>query len=176
MYDSNKQRFELSTNEFAPPWCARWMAFLRAATQDRGANVDAATYLRQWVSENPSFEDVVSMDYWLPMIPPIREDESQNDGQRRFYRMMKSIVTVRTIYLEERGGKPELSYLQTYHFSNRVLSAPDARCSWVVGCLRILSTRWKRMYSRRWLKLEYHNIHESSGYTPAKNPIEIFVK
>lgn len=81
------------------------MAFLRAATQDRGANVDAATYLRQWVSENPSFEDVVSMDYWLPMIPPIREDESQNDGQRRFYRMMKSIVTVRTIYLEESGGE-----------------------------------------------------------------------
>jgi hypothetical protein len=79
------------------------MAFLREATQDRGANVDAATYLHQWVSENPSFEDIVYMEYWLPMVPPIREDETQTETERRFYRKMKHIVAVRMIYLEEAG-------------------------------------------------------------------------
>ncbi|KIM37774.1 hypothetical protein M413DRAFT_448286 [Hebeloma cylindrosporum] len=93
LYDSNRQRFDVDTNELGPPWCARWMAFLRAATQDRGAGIDAATHLHRWVSENPNFEDIVSMDYWLPMIPPIREDAEQSDSQRRFLRRMKTIVT-----------------------------------------------------------------------------------
>lgn len=66
--------------------------------------MDAATHLHQWVSENPNFEDIVTMDYFLPMIPPIREDAVQTDSERNFYRRMKYIVTVRMIYLEVEAG------------------------------------------------------------------------
>jgi len=115
LYDDNRQRFDLGTDELGPPWCARWLTFLRAATVDIGASIDAATHLHRWVSENPNFEDIVYKDYWLPMVPPIREDAPQSEGSRKFYRMMKMIVTVRIIYLKERkkGGllsSPRLTF------------------------------------------------------------------
>ena len=128
LYDANRQRFDLGTNELGPPWCARWLAFLRAATVDRGANVDAATHLHRWVSENPNFEDIVYNEYWLPMIPPIREDAPQSEGSRKFYRMMKAIVTVRMIYLEERKKWWSLVFTETYFFPTGFypLWTPDA--------------------------------------------------
>jgi len=80
------------------------MAFLRMATQDSGANVDAATHLHRWVSENPNFEDIVYREYWLPTVPPIPEDAVQTERERRFYSRMKCNVIVRMIYLEEEAG------------------------------------------------------------------------
>jgi len=102
------------------------MAFLRAATQDVGANVDAATHLHQWVSENPSFEDIVYREYWLPTVPPIPEDAVQTEREKRFYRRMKQNVTVRMI-LHRRGGGH--FFAETYYFPRRVFSAPDAHSS-----------------------------------------------
>ena len=169
MYNSHKQRFDLGTDEheLAPPWCARWMAFLRAATQDRGASVDAATHLHQWVSENSNFEDIVYKDYWFPMIPPIREDEAQNENERRFYRMMKNIVTVRMIYLEESRGSRGLSYLhlpfspQAFISSGRPMLLGDGLPEDIVNLLQanVLNemaearvpqyTRVQRVYARK---------------------------
>jgi len=102
------------------------MAFLRAATQDRGANVDAATHLHQWVSENPSFEDVVYREYWLPTVPPIPEDALQSEREKKFYRKMKHNVVVRMILLGRGSGH---FFAETYYFPRRLFSAPDALSS-----------------------------------------------
>ena len=83
----------------------------------QGAKINAATYLHQWVSKNPSFEDLVYMVYWQPIGPT--NPAVQTESERRFYGRMKHIVTVHIIYLEEEMGISSLSLLQSFICSRR---------------------------------------------------------
>ncbi|PPQ90946.1 hypothetical protein CVT25_008257 [Psilocybe cyanescens] len=88
IYDKDHKRIELGTHEIAPPWWARWMTFLAASIKHIGGDADAATHLLEWVSSNPSFEDVVYREFWLPIVPP-PYSPTESEATRRFYRKMK---------------------------------------------------------------------------------------
>jgi len=54
---------------FAPPYFPRWMGFVRAAIKQRGGETEAATHLHRWVSEHPSFTNVVYRSFLFPASP-----------------------------------------------------------------------------------------------------------
>ncbi|KAF9531530.1 S-adenosyl-L-methionine-dependent methyltransferase [Crepidotus variabilis] len=73
MYDANHQRILFESNdEIRPPWWGRWMHYFHDAVKAKGGDVDAATNLHHWVSQNSLFEDVTYKEYWLPIVPMVR--------------------------------------------------------------------------------------------------------
>ena len=69
IYGGDKKPIVFDVLEFAPPYLPRWMCMVRAAVQERGGEADAANYLHRWVSEHPSFTDVVYRSYLFPASP-----------------------------------------------------------------------------------------------------------
>ena len=57
------------TPEFAPPYFPHWMCIVREAVKQRGGEPDAADHLHRWVSEHPSFTDVVPRSFYFPASP-----------------------------------------------------------------------------------------------------------
>ncbi|KDR85601.1 hypothetical protein GALMADRAFT_234564 [Galerina marginata CBS 339.88] len=102
IYDKDHRRIELGTHEIGPPWWARWMTFMAVAIRNIGGDIDAATHLRDWISSNSLFEDVVYREFWLPVVPPPR---MANDSEfiERFYAKMKEDVSAFI-----RSGRPLL--------------------------------------------------------------------
>ncbi|KAF8167467.1 S-adenosyl-L-methionine-dependent methyltransferase [Crassisporium funariophilum] len=103
MYDKQHRRIELDVNEIGPPWWARWMSFMQAAIKKSGGDVDAATHLYDWVKDNPAFEDVVYREFWLPVVPPLRDTSNDTEFHRKTDQKMKDDVSA---FL--RSGRPLL--------------------------------------------------------------------
>ncbi|KAF8910024.1 S-adenosyl-L-methionine-dependent methyltransferase [Gymnopilus junonius] len=101
IYDKDHRRIEMGTHELRPPWWARWMTFMQAAIKNIGGDVDAATYLYDWVSSNPLFEDVEYREFWLPVVAPPRS--ARTEQMEPFYKKMKDDVMT---FL--RSGRPLL--------------------------------------------------------------------
>ncbi|EAU92279.1 hypothetical protein CC1G_00498 [Coprinopsis cinerea okayama7 len=97
IYDCNRRRFELSTNELAPPWWPRWMTFFNEAIRKMQGDVDAATHLLKWVRTHPGFEQVRYEERWIPIIP------GNLDPLEPMYARLQADVSV---YL--RSGRPLL--------------------------------------------------------------------
>lgn len=69
-YDHEGKLIEVDTNNFVPPFYARWMAHLRDAINYKGGDINAAHGLKAWVKENPAFEAVTERVHFLPVVPP----------------------------------------------------------------------------------------------------------
>ncbi|KAJ3549831.1 hypothetical protein NMY22_g744 [Coprinellus aureogranulatus] len=70
-YDKHEKRVPVSTADarLGPPWWARYLAHMRDAAQASGGHTDAATYIRDWVTNCGAFENVYYHDFWSPVIP-----------------------------------------------------------------------------------------------------------
>lgn len=68
---------------------------VRAAVKERGGEADAATHLHRWVSEHPSFTDVVYRDFFIPASPWIPSDLPGAARMNRMGSFMRSDVEVR---------------------------------------------------------------------------------
>ncbi|KAL4070503.1 hypothetical protein J3A83DRAFT_4094944 [Scleroderma citrinum] len=66
---ADKQPITFPAGAFEPPWVALWMSYAARAIRGRGADADAALHIHRWISSNPTFEDVVLRDIWLPVAP-----------------------------------------------------------------------------------------------------------
>jgi hypothetical protein len=76
-YDQAYRRIELEADELGPPWLPRWLAFARKAVRTLGGNIDAATYIFDWVKNHSAFESAVYREFWLPVSPWFKGDEFQ---------------------------------------------------------------------------------------------------
>jgi len=73
VYGLDKKPIVFDAPEFAPPYFPRWMCMVRAAVKQRGGEAEAANHLYRWISEHPSFTDVVYRDFFFrasPWVPP----------------------------------------------------------------------------------------------------------
>ncbi|KAF9531824.1 hypothetical protein CPB83DRAFT_847890 [Crepidotus variabilis] len=93
IYDINHQRVLFDRdNDIRAPWWGRWMHFLHDAVKAKGGDVDAATNLYGWVSQNPFFEDVTYTEHWLPIVPEPRVGPNAA-RMKKIDETMKSNVT-----------------------------------------------------------------------------------
>lgn len=76
-YDTNHNKIQAGTDRLGSPWLPRWLSFARFAVRGWGGSVDAAGYIRSWISNHAAFEDVVCRDYWIPASPWVHGDEAQ---------------------------------------------------------------------------------------------------
>ncbi|KAF9021752.1 hypothetical protein BDZ89DRAFT_1198365 [Hymenopellis radicata] len=65
-YDEHFNRINVDTSTVSRPWWPRWLAFLEREVRNRGGAVDAASYIHDWVSHHPLFENVVYREYYIP--------------------------------------------------------------------------------------------------------------
>ena len=99
IYGGDKKRFVFDTLEFAPPYLPRWMCMVRAAVKDRGGEADAANHLHRWVSEHPSFTDVVYRNFFIPTSPWIPSDWPDAAKANRAGSFMRDDILVRRSFL-----------------------------------------------------------------------------
>jgi len=65
----DKKPLVFDVPEIAPPYFPRWMCMVRAAVKKRGGDAEAANHLFRWISEHPSFTDVVYRSFFFPATP-----------------------------------------------------------------------------------------------------------
>lgn len=83
IYDANHRRLDIDINKLGPPWMGLWMTHAAKAISKSGGDVNAATQLHQWITDNPMFEDVVYREFWLPAVIPRRETPNDSEHFRR---------------------------------------------------------------------------------------------
>lgn len=91
-YDQHGKRVPVSIEEakVGPPWWARFLGHVREATKVLGGDTDAATHIRDWVTNCGAFENVSYHDFWPPVVPG---DDGRYD--EIVYARMVDIMTVR---------------------------------------------------------------------------------
>lgn len=91
-YDRHGQRVPVSIEEarLGPPWWARFLGHVRAATSAQGGDTTAATHIQDWVTNCGAFENVSYHDFWPPVVPG--DDERYDEI---VYARMIDIMTVR---------------------------------------------------------------------------------
>lgn len=95
IYGGDKKPLVFDVPEFSPPYLPRWMCMVRAAVGERGGEADAATHLHRWVSEHPSFTDVVYGSFWIPASPWIPPDWPGAARMNRSGAFMRDDIQVR---------------------------------------------------------------------------------
>jgi len=89
IYGADKKPVPFDGFEFAPPYFPRWLGMVRSAVKERGGEVESATHLHRWVSEHPSFTDVVYRSFWFPAspwLPPDHPDAARLNRSGAFMR------------------------------------------------------------------------------------------
>lgn len=74
-YDENYQRIDPEPS--TGTWWSRWLSFCKLAARNAGGDVDAASHMHSWVSQQPAFENLVYKDYWAPISPWRRDSPFQ---------------------------------------------------------------------------------------------------
>ncbi|KJA28623.1 hypothetical protein HYPSUDRAFT_34078 [Hypholoma sublateritium FD-334 SS-4] len=93
MYDKHHRRIESSSiKQFNEPWWSQWITYLRSTIRNIGGDTDAATNLHEWIANNPRFEDVVYREFFIPAVPPPRDEHKPNERLRQFEEKMKEDV------------------------------------------------------------------------------------
>jgi len=83
LHDRNRRLIEIDTNTVEAPWWPRWMAFLNRAATQRGADLNSAGKMRQWIIDHGAFEDVVYREFWIPASPWPKGDDPLTTWWRR---------------------------------------------------------------------------------------------
>jgi len=95
VYGEDKMPIVVDVHEFAPPYFPRWLCIVRAAVEQRGGETGAANHLHRWVSEHPSFTDVVYRSFLFPASPWIPSDYPNADRMNRTGAFMRDDILVR---------------------------------------------------------------------------------
>jgi hypothetical protein len=54
------------------------MSYANRAVRQRGGDADASLRMREWVSNHPAFEDVVYREFWIPLSPWLKGNDSNS--------------------------------------------------------------------------------------------------
>jgi hypothetical protein len=94
LHDADHKLIPLDTSTIDGPWFPRWMAFAKLAASQRGADVNAASNMRQWITENGAFEDIVYREFWLPTCPWQKGDDPRTAWWRSVGEVMRDDIYV----------------------------------------------------------------------------------
>ncbi|KAG6851344.1 hypothetical protein H0H93_005742 [Arthromyces matolae] len=98
-YGPGHERLHAPTDEIDPPWLPRWLSFVKGAIKTSGGDVDASDKIWSWISEHPLLEDPVHEEFWMPVSPWCRDDETK-------VRMANTMKDDLCVFL--RSGRPLL--------------------------------------------------------------------
>jgi hypothetical protein len=99
VYGFDHKVIDPQTSSMEPPYLPRWFAFLAAAIQQRGGQVDAANNLRRWVSENPAFEEVFTREFFVPISPFFRPHDHHWKAKNRIGEIAREDLVVGSVCL-----------------------------------------------------------------------------
>ncbi|KAF9654170.1 hypothetical protein BDM02DRAFT_41922 [Thelephora ganbajun] len=103
VYGGDKRPMVFDILEFAPPYLPRWMCMVRAAVKQRGGETDAAIHFHRWISEHPSFTNVVYRSFFFPASPWIPSDHPDAAKMNRSGAFMRDDIQTFV-----RGARPLL--------------------------------------------------------------------
>jgi hypothetical protein len=89
VYDTGYKLLNDNDGDSLFSWLSRFFIACGRAARARGGNVDAANSLKRWCSENPAFENVRQIDFWLPCSAWPTDDK-----QRQFGKAMAEDISV----------------------------------------------------------------------------------
>ena len=94
LYGEDKKPLVYDAPEIAPPYLPRWMCMVRTAVKQRGGEADAANHLHRWISEHPSFTEVVYRSFFFPASPWVPSDHPDAARMNRGGAFMRDDILV----------------------------------------------------------------------------------
>ena len=94
LHDADRNLIEIDTSTIAAPWWPRWMAFVRQAAMNRGADIGAASKMRRWVEEHGAFYDLTYRQVWIPASPWHQGDDDMSKWWRSVGEVQRTDIFV----------------------------------------------------------------------------------